>query len=180
MSTAIVAILTMCMNYIRRELLMRDEQVGILIDAKIYNEFVIRRAKTNDVSGIIENVLEDFLERTKRDDMWSDEYLGKIHDEELDKTENLFGESNKGYFWQNVFLPNGTKIKFTYKRKDYYAQIIKQQFVYENKASSPSAFANQVANNTSRNAWHDIWVQFPNENRWQFSNDLRRNKIAKI
>jgi hypothetical protein len=38
---------------------------------------------------------------------------------------------------------------------------------------SPTALANQIANNTSRNAWRDLWIKFPGDDGWRLAQDLR-------
>jgi hypothetical protein len=151
-----------------------SEQIGILINASLHNELVLRRGKAVGVAGIIENVLSDFLERTKHDDMWCEEYLGRLEEEEDTEWLKKYGDPKKGYHWQNVFLPNATKLRFTYRGKIYYAEIRNQVVIYQDQPCSPSQFVRQVANHTSRNAWRDIWVQMPGKNEWQFAETMRR------
>jgi len=151
-----------------------SEQIGVLIDASLHNELVLRTGKASGVSGIIENILSDFLERTKHDGMWCEEYLERLDEEEDAEWVSKYGDPKKGYHWQNVFLPNGTRLRITYKGKQHYAEIRRQTIVYEDQACSPSQFARQVANNTSRNAWRDIWIQMPGKTDWQYAETLRR------
>ena len=40
-------------------------------------------------------------------------------------------------------------------------------------------FANTVTNNTSRHAWRDLWIQFPNQHDGHFAKDLRKLRQAK-
>lgn len=152
-----------------------EDKIFIPINPNIYAEFV-RRGKARDAFGIIENVVEDFLERTKYDDnLWSQNFIDELDEEELENFTAEFGRDDKGYQWQNVFLPNGTELKMTYKSNAYYASVRFEHIVYKELHLSPSEFARKVAENTSRNAWRDIWIKRPNDKEWLLADDLRRN-----
>lgn len=148
--------------------------IAILINAELHNELVLRTGKNADVSAIIEAQLENFLERTKYDEQWCDHYRENLETLEEDLWQKTYGRPEQGYYWQNVFLPNGVKLKMTYKGRDHFAEIKHKELVHEGERLSPSEFARRVANNTNRNAWRDVWVLFPNEKSWQFADALRR------
>ncbi len=149
--------------------------VCIPISSAIYNECVLRKGDTSDVVGMIEHAILGFLDRTEGDRMvWSDEYAEKFSKEE-EWTEILeTGSPTKGYQWQNVFLPNGTRLKFDYKGDTKFAEVKHESIVYLGDKCSPSEFVSRVANHTSRNAWRDIHVLFPTETDWMYANRLRR------
>jgi len=80
-------------------------------------------------------------------------------------------------FVPKTFFKNDTKLKINYRDKDSIAEVKHQQIVFAHKEYTPSSFANAVANNTSRNAWRDIWIQLPGESEWKFANDIRSQKL---
>lgn len=151
-----------------------ENQICIPIRAELYNEFILRMKENVDVGGWINNIVEDFLERTEDDGhIWPEEYMedrAVFSDSHFLKS---YGDPKKGHHWKNVFLPNGTKLKMTYQGTDSIAEVKHQQIIFNHKECTPSSFANTVANNTSRNAWRDIWVQFPGDSEWKFANNLR-------
>jgi len=152
-----------------------DGKIGILIDAALHNELVLRTRKPSDVTHYIEHAITTFLDRTERDmDLWSDDYLTGLEEIDANSTLALFGDPQKGYHWQNLFLPNATNLKITYKGRDSAAEIRHQKLVFLGAEYTPSEWARHVANNTNRNAWRDIWVQFPGTSSWQLADVLRR------
>ena len=91
------------------------------------------------------------------------------------KPEDLMPEiftEERGYFWKNIFLPHGTRIRMKYKGRYYYAQVKHDEILYEDRSISPSEFANTVTN-SSRNAWRDLEIRRPGDDEWHLANDLR-------
>ena len=84
------------------------------------------------------------------------------------------GEPDRGYQWQQLFLPNGTQLRMTYRGKNAYAYVRHETIMYEGGSYSASQWASKVADNTARNAWRDIWVSLPGESGWSLAQDLRR------
>jgi hypothetical protein len=156
---------------------MNTNVVFIPLPTEIYNEFVLRFGDaTKDVAGTIEYVVSDYLERTKDEPYWSQQYLTAREAERmLDEIADGYGDPAKGYQWLTVFLPNGTKLKMAYKGRDYYAEVAHEKVMYENAAFSPSGLANRIASGTRRNAWHDFWIKRPRDKEWVLADDLRRN-----
>ncbi len=151
--------------------------LSVSLRADLVSEIILRSKGRADVAVIVENVVESFLDRTRGDpDIWSEEHAAAVADEDIDDTLIRLGPPSKGYHWQNVFLPNGTALKVTYKGRDQFAEVRHQQVYYEDKPCSPSQYVRRVANNTSRNAWHDIWVKRPADRDWVFSDLLRSGK----
>jgi hypothetical protein len=85
----------------------------------------------------------------------------KIHDTEKD-----------GYWWKSVFLPTGTKLKLIYRGKRYSAEVTANGVIFDGKTMSPSNFVVQ-ATGTTRNAWRDIDVLFPESQAWVLADKLR-------
>lgn len=77
-----------------------------------------------------------------------------------------------GYQWKGLFLPDGSQVRLPYKGQNYYAAVKGDQFLFEGRATSPSAFANSVTK-SSRNAWITLWVRRPGDKEWALANDLR-------
>jgi hypothetical protein len=115
---------------------------------------------------------------------WSEEHANAVAEEQADDGLQKYGPVTKGYHWQNVYLPNGTQLKIHYKSRDHFAEIRHQQLYYEGTPSSPSQFVSRVANNTSRNAWRDIWIKRPEDKDWVFADQLRvgaeRKKASEV
>lgn len=84
-------------------------------------------------------------------------------------------ETDKGYIWKNLFLPNGTSLRMKYKGEIYYCAVMKDKIIFNGEETSPSGFANKVAK-TSRNAWNDIWIKRPDDTEWIFADNLRSSK----
>ncbi|KFE36588.1 hypothetical protein [Thioclava atlantica] len=150
--------------------------VYVPISAAIYAE-LIRRSGRDNVAIYIENQVQDFLDSTEGDpDIWSAAYIERHAKDLSDQFAEEYGEPTRGYQWQNVFLPNGTSIRMTYRGDARHAEIRHEKLIYGKESMSPSEFASRVASNTSRNAWRDIYVKFPGDSGWTFADDLRRKK----
>jgi hypothetical protein len=129
----------------------------------------------HDVAGMIENIVEDFLDRTKGDPhIWSEAHANSVAEEAADDSLVKFGNPGKGYRWQGLLLENGSQLKMPYGGKDHFAEVRHQQIYYEGSPCSPSQFASRVANNTSRNAWRDIWIKSPSDREFRLADNLRR------
>lgn len=149
-------------------------QLSVAVRTDLIAEIILRSGGRNDPVGMIENIIESFLERTLGDpDVWSDEHAEEVANNQQDDTVIRYGNFGKGYQWQNVFLPNSTALKFEYKSKEHFAEVRHQQIYYDGAPCSPSQFVRRVANNTSRNAWNDIWIKRPSDKDWIFANQLR-------
>jgi hypothetical protein len=154
---------------------MNPQVIFIPLHTELYNEFVLRYGDpTADVASTIGNLVSDFLERTKDEQYWSQQYLAKRDADRM--LEEVSGDPDKGYQWLTLFLPNGTRLKMAYKGRDYYAEVAYEKIMYEGEAFSPSGLANRIASGTSRNAWRDLWIKRPRDKEWVLADDLRRNR----
>lgn len=81
--------------------------------------------------------------------------------------------THEGYWWKTVFIPAGSKARMIYKGKSFFAQVTSEGFLFEGAAYSPSEFIHHVTQ-TSRNAWRDIELQFPDKATWVLADDLRK------
>jgi hypothetical protein len=80
-----------------------------------------------------------------------------------------------GLSWKQVFLPEGTSVSMRYGGAVHYAEISGGAVVDDDGAFTPSEWATKVANNTSRNAWRDLWLRMPGDVQWVLADELRSN-----
>ena len=95
-------------------------------------------------------------------------------DEAATKRIEKFGRPHDGYQWQAVLLRNGSELRMTYQSEDHFARVVHGRIIYEDDSYSPSELSRKIANNTSRNAWRDLWVRENEAAEWQLADDLRR------
>lgn len=141
----------------------------IHIPDEVYAEFILRMGRSVDVDGWVVDIVSDYLDRTENDDsIWASEsYLERLADKETEAFLAEYGSPNKGYQWQNVFLPNGSRLKMTYRGVEHIAEVKNERIIYEGNECSPSEFASRAANNTSRSAPRDLSIKFPDSNNWE-------------
>jgi hypothetical protein len=152
------------------------EFIYIPLRADLYAELIKRSGQSN-VHIYVQNQVESFLDTTEGDPMiWSAEYIERHAEAEGARFIAKYGNPSRGYQWQNVYLPNGTQIRMTYRGEATYGEIRKEKLFSGKDSLSPSEFARRVASNTSRNAWRDIYIKFPGDGGWKFADDLRRQK----
>lgn len=153
--------------------------VCVPISRSVYNEFILRTGKDTNVARWIEDIVEDFLERNAEGHPdWCDQYYENLERSQAVSAARRFGDPKKGYQWQNIYMPNGTQLKMTYKSQQFFAEVKHGQIWFLDEPCSPSEFAYRVANNTRRNAWRDIWLRFPGSKQWEFADKLRKVKAG--
>lgn len=152
------------------------DYIYVPLKVELYAELVRRSGQAN-VANYVESQVADFLNATEGDpDIWSAEYIDKHHDKTDQEFLDSFGNPTRGIQWGQLFLPNGTQIRMTYSGDAHYGEIRHEKLVLENEAVTPSEFASRVANNTSRNAWRDLYIKFPGKGTWKLADDLRRTR----
>lgn len=150
------------------------DYVYVPLPAELYAELVRRSARAN-VSGFIQDSVESFLDRTEGDPIiWSDEYIEHLAEKEDAQFRAIYGDPVRGFQWQALFLPNGTKIWMSYGNQESCAEIRHERLQFGDECMSPSQFASRVANSTSRNAWRDLYIKFPGDGSWNLADSLRR------
>lgn len=79
-----------------------------------------------------------------------------------------------GVWYSNLFFPNGTAFRATYKGKTYRARIIDSQWVDEfgNLRTSPSDAASAISQ-TNVNGWRFWFVRRPHDEDWQRMDALK-------
>ena len=88
------------------------------------------------------------------------------------KPDALAMQVAKGYQWKSQFLPTGTLLRTVFGGKNYHCLVEGDQILYNGKAVSPSGFVNAVGG-IRRNAWHSIWILFPDSKDWKLADTLR-------
>lgn len=85
----------------------------------------------------------------------------------------LLGQ-NGGVWYSNLFFPNGTAFRATYKGKTYRARVINSQWVDEfgNLRTSPSDAASAISQ-TNVNGWRFWFVRRPHDEDWQRMDALK-------
>jgi hypothetical protein len=150
---------------------------------EIYRRRDLRQGDTINIASYVNTFLQNELDATAGDaDAWdNDEYIETYwNDYEWEEEQKTYGDRAEGYMWKNLFLPNRTKLRMTYKGTVHEAEIQHQQIVFdgqtefEGKPFSPSSLVSKIAEGTNRNAWRDIYIQRPGNRDWILA-DVARN-----
>ena len=88
---------------------------------------------------------------------------------------NALSRQSGGVWLSNVFLPNGTLFRATYKGKTYRAWINNSQWIDEfgKVRTSPSDAASAISG-TNVNGWRFWFVRRPQDEDWQRMDALKR------
>ncbi len=88
-----------------------------------------------------------------------------------------------GYTWKykdsSVFLPHGSELRMRYKGQYHYAKVDGDEIKYQGNSVSPSTLANTITG-SSRNAWRDLWIKWPNSSKWVLADDCRHEEMKDI
>jgi len=88
-----------------------------------------------------------------------------------------------GYSWRHkegsLFLPEGTEIRMRYKGRICYAAVEKDEVLFEGEVLSPSALTKRITG-SNRNAWRDLWVKRPRDEKWMLADDLRQKELRTL
>ncbi|MCC6069885.1 hypothetical protein ACFSQU_03000 [Massilia sp. GCM10020059] len=83
------------------------------------------------------------------------------------------GPPMRGFQWKNVFLPEGTRLRTSYRHAAEFAKVVGDHIVSDEGARlTPSLFANR--HTKGRNAWRFVWLRFPGDDYWSRATDCRR------
>lgn len=83
------------------------------------------------------------------------------------------GQPMRGFQWKNVFLPDGTSLRTSYRGTIEFAKVIGEHIVSDDGATlTPSKFANRRA--PGRNAWRFVWLRFPGDEFWVLADKCRK------
>ncbi|MHA4867942.1 hypothetical protein ACXZ1M_09585 [Duganella sp. PWIR1] len=84
-----------------------------------------------------------------------------------------------GYQWKQVFLPEGTRLRASFGRVQYFAVVQGSEIRCGEQSLSPSAFAN-LQGSGNRNAWKAVWLRFPGSEQWILADTCRAQQKALI
>lgn len=108
------------------------------------------------VSGLIQSLAEDFLERTA-------------------DLREANAPAKSGLHWDNVYLPDGTLVRTKYLGKYKQAEIMEGRIVWEKKTfGSLSQLARSMRGDNSNNAWKVLEVKRPGDAAWRLADFLRQ------
>lgn len=131
-----------------------DRFVSIPVSNELYAEFA--RRFPGKVSSVLEQVAQDFLDRT------AEEFgTGLIQ--------------MQGFHWESLFLPEGSQIRTRHYGKTKLAKIAGDKIVWEGVSyPSMSQLARAMRGDTSNNAWKVLEIKRPSDIKWQPADFLRR------
>lgn len=150
-----------------------ENKICIPISTDIIHEMLLRSGPETDISSWIENIVYQYLGDTTKDDQWSDEYFTYLERTTGESDfKGKYGDPKKGYRWQELDLPNGTQLYMEYKREKHYACVKNEKIIYKDEPFSPSQLVRKITN-TTRNAWRDLYIQYPGKKEWKLADVLR-------
>ena len=82
-------------------------------------------------------------------------------------------EAARGYLWKSLFLPDGTLLRFDYRRETYRAEVRGNQIIFEGRPYSPRQLLLHITGSV-RNAWRELWLRCPGDFRWHLADTRRR------
>lgn len=88
-------------------------------------------------------------------------------------------QSELGYQWKELFLPDGTKLRANFGQEPYFAIVQGAAIKCGERAVSPSGFANLFGSG-NRNAWKAVWLRLPGSDAWLLADVYRAARQAAI
>jgi hypothetical protein len=132
-----------------------DAFVAVPLPSDVYAEFA--RRYPAGVSSVLEQVAQDFLDRTADDFAARDRRRVGVH-------------------WESLFLPEDTEIRTKYYGEYHVARIEGASISWDGDTyPSMSQLASAMRGNTSNNAWKVLEIKRPNDSSWQPADFLRRS-----
>lgn len=161
--------------------------VYVELDAELFSDIVYLSNGTLDPSSLADNLLRNWIEATITDGLWPQEHLEKVAEKYAPETYQQWMEEDEQALkrtedsaplvWKEVTLRPGTEVRMAYGGKHHYAKVKKGRIADDDGSFSPSEWASKVADNTSRNAWRDLWFKEPMSNIWVPAQMLRQQAI---
>jgi hypothetical protein len=85
--------------------------------------------------------------------------------------------ASRGYQWRELFLPDGTALRMRYGDQVHHARVTGDAIVFLGRPVSPRQLTLAIAGE-GRNAWRDLSLRLPGEQRFRPACVLRR--LAKV
>lgn len=131
-----------------------DAFVAIPVSSEIYSEF--SRRFPGSVSTVLEQIAQDFLDRTAEDFAAREPKTG-------------------GVYWEALFLPQNTLIRTKHYGEYKTAEINGAEITWDGDVyPSMSQLARAMRGDTSNNAWKVLEIKRPTDAKWQPADFLRR------
>ena len=131
-----------------------DTFVAVPLPNDLYAEFA--RRFPGGVSSVLEQVAQDFLDRTA-DDFAAREPM------------------TVGVYWEALFLPSGTQLRTKYFDEYKIGEIVDEEITWDgNVYPSMSQLARAMRGDTSNNAWKVLEIKRPIDQKFQAALKIRR------
>jgi hypothetical protein len=138
-----------------------DSFVAVPLSTELYAEFT--RRYPGRANSVLENVAQDFLDRT------ADDYKPLPT-----KERGIHWISPLGSSQQKLFLAEGTQIRTKYRGEYKTATIQGEAIIWENKTyPTMSQLAYAMRGKTSNNAWKVLEIKRPSDTTWTPADSLR-------
>lgn len=153
---------------------MPENVIYIPFPRKLYDDIVRFSDGRLDPVDLAERKVRSFVEDTfelgsNAVDYWDDraeevaeEYAPHVAERWRQEDQSAREErraENKPLVWKEVTISAGSKVRMNYHGEHHYAEVKRGRILDEGKEYSPSEWASKVADNTTRNAWRDLWFQ---------------------
>jgi hypothetical protein len=145
--------------------------IALLFPTDLYARLLARFGQDFDVTRLVVSLAGKYIAdaETPVVDM---ETFEKVTSPQFDD-----GDPNGGLAWSPLFLANGTQLRMSYGQRTYHARIRFDQVQYgEELFPTTSQWVRRIANGTSRNAWHDVWIKTPDSEAFQYADAMRQVK----
>jgi hypothetical protein len=165
---------------------LKMTDLHISFPKKLYDDIVRFSDGGLDPATLAENLVIGWIEQSVESDgfeTWGDrlEEVAELYAphvaEQWRKEDVAAAEASrtraKPLVWKLVEIPAGSKVRMQYNGTHHYAEVGSGAIIDDGQRFSPSEWARKVADDTSRNAWRDIWVKFPRTSEWVAATTLR-------
>lgn len=145
---------------------MSDTYVGIPIRTTRFLslvDFLRTQGSQRDPIEVIDAAIDYWIDNAswKQGDLLPDSYAARSVDSEA------------GYMWKELWIPENSDIRMKYKGRLYSGKVERSGVLYNGRHFTPSEFVFEVTK-TSRNAWKDLEIFFPGSSGWRLADELRR------
>ncbi len=133
-----------------------DLNTFVSVPLPTYLVSTLLKAHPHGISGLIEDVMNNFLDNNKED-------------LELD------GPTTGGMHWEALFLPEKTLIRTKYFGEFKMATVKDESIVWDGHVyTSCAQLSNAMRGNKSTNAWRELQIKRPADAKWLHAQSLRR------
>ena len=161
---------------------MPDSVIYIPFPRDLYDDIVRFSEGRFDPVDLAEEQILNLFERNLGDltDQWFGENMYEFAKRHFpDYADELRRESTaplreaRPLIWKDVVIQHGARVRMQYGGTHHFAKVDNGKIVDDDGKFSPSAWARKTANDTSRNAWRDLWFKNPMSSHWRPAEILR-------